>query len=100
MAALDAAIGREAGLQGSPREGPESAPKRPFRCEHEAALTALLGRSFTRSALDRPRPKVPRSVFSIERKGFIRQLDVSSHNCLVVDDKQLIVSNLQQINFL
>jgi hypothetical protein len=29
---LDASVGRIAGLQGSPREGPESAPEPPFRC--------------------------------------------------------------------
>jgi hypothetical protein len=27
--------GRKAGLEGSPREGPESAPKPPFHCERE-----------------------------------------------------------------
>ena len=34
------AFGREARVQGSRREGPESPPKPPFHSEHEIALTA------------------------------------------------------------
>ncbi len=39
-AALDASIGRIVGLQESPREGPECAPKLPFQCEREIGFTA------------------------------------------------------------
>src|SRR5580700_4845933 len=38
IATLDASIGRRPGLQGSPREGPESAPKPPFHCEREVGF--------------------------------------------------------------
>jgi len=48
IAALDASIGREAGLQGWPREGPESAPKPSVHCEREVGFTALSGSSFER----------------------------------------------------
>src|SRR5271166_5989722 len=40
IATLDASIGRKVSLQVSPREGPESAPKPPFRCEREIGLAA------------------------------------------------------------
>ncbi len=33
-------LGREARLQASPREGPESVPKAPFHCEREIGFTA------------------------------------------------------------
>jgi hypothetical protein len=45
---LDASIGRIAGLQGSPREGPESAPQASFHRQRETSLTALSGRSVSR----------------------------------------------------
>ena len=43
IAALDASIGRKAGLQSPPREGPECAPKPPFFCEREIGFTARRG---------------------------------------------------------
>ena len=36
IVALDASIGRIASLQGSPKKGPESAPKPLFRCDRPA----------------------------------------------------------------
>jgi hypothetical protein len=38
-------FGRIARLQGPPEKGPESAPKLPFHCERELALTARNSRS-------------------------------------------------------
>jgi hypothetical protein len=37
--AMNASIGRRAGLKGSRGEGPETEPQRPFRCEREMAFT-------------------------------------------------------------
>ena len=51
IGALDASIGRKAGLQVSHREGPECAPKPPFRCEQATVLSRsaiLSGRSSDR----------------------------------------------------
>jgi hypothetical protein len=42
---VDVAFGRIARLQGPPEKGPESAPKLPFHCEREIALTARNSRS-------------------------------------------------------
>src|SRR5258708_8598296 len=39
--ALDASIGREARLRGSPREGPECEPKPPFQCEHRCPFANI-----------------------------------------------------------
>jgi hypothetical protein len=36
---VDVAVGRKAGLQGPPREGPEAAPKPPSQCEREIGFT-------------------------------------------------------------
>jgi hypothetical protein len=41
-------VGREAPLQGLPREGPECALKLLFRCKHEITFTARSGRFFGR----------------------------------------------------
>jgi len=41
IAAANASIGRRARLHGSPREGPECAPKPPLLCEHETACELL-----------------------------------------------------------
>jgi len=38
IATVDGSDGRRARLQGSPREGPDSAPKQPFPCEREIAF--------------------------------------------------------------
>jgi hypothetical protein len=37
----------DCGLQESPREGPDSAPKPPFECEREIGFTALSRRSYS-----------------------------------------------------
>ena len=45
---------RIAGLRGSPREGPECAPKPTFHCEGERGFTARSARPGSRAAPDRP----------------------------------------------
>jgi hypothetical protein len=40
IASLEVAIGLKARRQGSPREGPECALKRPFHCERETGFIA------------------------------------------------------------
>ena len=62
---VDVAFGRIARLQGPPEKGPESAPKLPFHCEREIALTARNSRS-TRvaDAFTPPQMRVPSAPFS------------------------------------
>jgi hypothetical protein len=62
IVALNASIGRKVSLQASPREGPESAPKPPFRCEREIGLAARRRHSASihhgRIAMSEPRARL------------------------------------------
>ena len=64
-AVFDASNGRKAGPQGSPREGPESAPEPPFRCKREIRFTARSRPSFVgprrRSGVVQRRLRQPRA---------------------------------------
>jgi hypothetical protein len=56
-ASVDGTVGRIAGLHESLREGPKSAPKPPFHCEHETGRPTQTFR-FTRTPTASERPKL------------------------------------------
>jgi hypothetical protein len=58
FAALDASIGRKVGLQGSPREGPESAKAAIPNASKKLASLANFGRAVKRRVLMTARPIV------------------------------------------
>jgi hypothetical protein len=85
IAALDASVGREARLRGSPRQGSECAPKPPFLREREIGFTAprpLQTLALTENPRRRPWParsQSSRVVFRKSANGMIINASTTGH---------------------